>query len=186
MAEALAVRDRGTVLRITHEGMVKYHGRLHIGGVALAFKVLEMAFPILLPGGDPAREKIGFLSGLGENGRGAIDGVEMVPRARSRGKMALDPALVKDKEAPEAPNGGHYYFEVDNGNRRVGIALKQGLISGEFIELSRKAKTDAMVPEEAARLIELREGLALLLMSKDPKDLFDVTLPACRGAASTS
>lgn len=176
MKDQLVVMDREDVLHITYEEMVKYHGRFHIGGVALAFKVMEMAFSLLLPDGTPEREKIGFLSGLGPNGRGIIDGVEMVTRANSRGRMILDLEAVRDKAAPEAPNGGCYYFEVEYDGRKVGLALKPGLISSEFTDLSRKAKAGALTPDDTQRLRLLREGLAHFLMSQEPQAILDVLL----------
>jgi hypothetical protein len=176
MKDQLVVRDREDVLHITYEDMVKYHGRFHIGGVALAFRVLEMAFSLLLPDGIPEREKIGFLSGVGSDGRGIIDGVEMVTRARSRGRMVLDLEAVRDKAAPKAPNGGCYYFEVDYDGRKVGLALKPGLISSEFTDLSRQAKTGTISADDMQRLRLLREELAQFLMSREPQAIFDVVL----------
>ncbi len=44
MKNVLMVKDRGNVLQISYEDMIKYHGRFHIGGVAMAFKALELAF----------------------------------------------------------------------------------------------------------------------------------------------
>lgn len=175
MENKIAVRDGQTVLEIGYEEMALYHGRLHIGGVALAFKVLKMAFGILLPGEIPERQKIGFLSGLGENGRGVIDGVEMVTRARSRNRMVLDLEAVRDKPAPEAPNGGRYYFEVEYDGRTVGLSLKEGLISPEFTTLSRKAKAGTLGPEEDQRLCTLREHLADFILSKEPAELLIVS-----------
>jgi hypothetical protein len=172
--EPITIMDRSTVLQITYNEMVKYHGRLHIGGVALAYQVLRLAFAILLPGGIPDREKVGFLSGLGESGRGVIDGVEMVTRARSRGALLLDLDRVRNKPGPEAPNGGRYFFEVDYDGRRVGLALKSGLITAEFTLLSRAAKAGGMTAAETDRLTALREGLATLLLSREPAEWFDV------------
>ncbi len=176
MNDRISVRDGEELLEFSYEDMVKYHGRFHIGGVALAFKVLQMAFSILTPQHPPERDKIGFLSGLGPNGRGIIDGVEMVTRARSRGKMVLDLEAVRDKEGPRAPNGGRYYFEVEYDGRKVGLAMKPGLTSPEFAALSRKAKALTLTQDEARRLRLLREELAASILSKEPGELFNVVL----------
>ena len=73
------------------------------------------------------------------NGTGVVDAVEMATRARTRGKLTADCEAVKDKLAPDAPNGGKYYFEVEYDGRKIAVPLKDGLIPNEFIVLSRKA-----------------------------------------------
>ena len=174
MNSTLKVKDRDTVLDIFYEDMIKYHGRFFIGGVAMAFKALEMAFDTLAPGEIPEREQISFLTGLGLAGMGVIDGVEMVTRARSRDKINTDIRLVKGRPAPDAPNGGKYYFEVEYGSRAIGFAIKDGLIPEKFISLSRKAFVGPLSEDEATELQQLKEELAAILMSKETKDLFTV------------
>lgn len=173
MKDTFAIKDRDTVLHISYDDMIKYHGRFYIGGVALAFKSLEMAFSRLLKNEIPSREKISYLSGLGMNGMGVIDGVEMVTRAWSRGELIADTKLVKDKPGIDAPNGGKYYFEVGYDGRRVGLAVKEGLIPLEFKVLSRKALKGEISDEEAVRLQQVKEELASTLMSNKAEDLFN-------------
>lgn len=171
--EPLRVRDHGTELAIGFEDLVKYHGRRYIGGVALAYRLLEHGFRLL---GEPApeRERIGFLSGLGPAGEGVADAVEMATRARTRGSLVLDTSLVAEREAPEAPNGGKYYFEVVVGDKRVGLALRPGLIPPEFVALSRKARREGLSPAEETRIQELKEGLAEFILQAPVEDLFEV------------
>ena len=51
MEKYIRVKDRDTVLEISYEDMIKYHGRFNIGGVALAFKALELGLSKLVPAG---------------------------------------------------------------------------------------------------------------------------------------
>lgn len=44
MGNKLVFEDRVGIVEITYEDMIKYHGRFHIAGVAMAYKVLELAF----------------------------------------------------------------------------------------------------------------------------------------------
>lgn len=170
---ALKVRDRDDVLTIAYEDMIKYHGRFNIGGVAIAFKVLEMAFAKLIPGEIPAREKINLVSGMGMAGMGLIDGVEMVTRAWTRGRMIADDQLETRLPALDLPDGGKYYYEMEYAGKRIAMALKDGLIPEEFMVLTRKAKAGTINHDEAQRLQAVKEAIAAALMLRDPEELFD-------------
>lgn len=174
MQEAIAVKDRDKVLRISYEDMIKYHGRFHIGGVAMAYKALELGFAKLLPGEIPSREKVGFASGLGESATGVLDAVEMATRARTRGKLLVDTALGRDTAAPDTPAGGKFYFELDYDGARLGLVLKEGLVPEEFMTLSQKAMARELDRQGAQRLQEVKEEMADLLMSKEAEELFDI------------
>ena len=129
MAQVLRIKDRGTILEIGFEDLLKYHGRFYIGGVALAFKLLELAFRELTPNAIPDRERIGFTSGLGVHGPGVIDAVEMVTRAKTRGQLISDTDAVQEKPGIVAPEGtGKYYFEIRYGDQNIGLAVKPGII----------------------------------------------------------
>ncbi|MEN6348888.1 MAG: hypothetical protein ABFD08_05735 [Syntrophomonas sp.] len=174
MQNSIKIKDRGTVLEISYEDMIKYHGRFHIGGVAMAFKAMELGFKNLLPDGQiPDRKKVAFSSGLGEAATGVPDAVEMTTRARSRGKLVINPDLGKDIEAAVAPNGSKFYFELEYDGKRIGLALKEGLVPEEFITLSRKAINKALDQEGSERLQEVKEEMAASLMSHKAEDLFN-------------
>lgn len=165
--------DRDIMLNISYEDMIKYHGRFNIGGVAISYKVLELAFSKLSPEQIPAREKINFVSGMGLAGMGLIDGVEMVTRAWTRGRMKADDKLATRIPALDLPDGGKYYYEMEYEGRKIAMALKDGLIPEEFMVLTRKAKAGKINPEEAQRLQVVKEDIAAALMSTDPEELFD-------------
>jgi hypothetical protein len=173
MGNILKICDRDMVLEISYEDMIKYHGRFNIAGVALAFKVLELAFLKLAGKEIPAREKISFFSGIGNVGMGVIVGVEMVTRARTRGKLIADAGAARGKPAPDTPEGGKYYFEVGCGNKKIGLSLKEGMIPEEFMILSRKAYAGELNEGEAKRLQVVKEQIAAAVMSKEAVDLFD-------------
>lgn len=174
MKNTLAIKDRDTVLYISYEDMIKYHGRFHIAGVAMAFKALELGFSKLLTDEIPARNKVAFASGLGESATGVLDAVEMATRARSRGKLAVDTALGKDITAPPTPAGGKFYFEITYDEVKIGLALKEGLVPEEFMILSQKAINRSLDQEGANRLQEVKEEMAANLMAKKAEELFNV------------
>ncbi len=173
MDNFLSIMDRDTLLNISYEDMIKYHGRLHIGGVAIAFKVLQLGFSILSPGVIPSRGKFDFASGLGESATGILDGVEMVTRARSLGKMRADTSLEHRIPAPEAPNGGNFYFELGYDGKILALSLKDGLVPEVFIELSRRAMARQLDSQGHTRLQEVKEELAAALMSGSAENLFN-------------
>ncbi|MEA4925527.1 MAG: hypothetical protein VB084_09475 [Syntrophomonadaceae bacterium] len=174
MENTLAVKDRDTVLHISYEDMIKYHGRFHIGGVAMAFKALELGLGRLVPNEIPSRHKISFTSGLGESATGVLDAVEMSTRARTRGQLAVDPNLGQDLGAPETPNGGRFCFEIAYDGVKLGLVLKEGLVPQEFMDLSRRAIARTLDREGARRLQEVKEEMAAALISKPAEELFKV------------
>ena len=167
------ITDRSDILEISYDDMIKYHGRHYIGGVAIAYKVLELAFDQLLGGQIPAREKISFASGMGLSGMGLLDGVEMVTRTWTRGRFTADHDLPCRIPAPSLPRTGRYYYELSYEGRTIAMALKEGLIPDEFMMLSRKAGDQALTEAEAVRLQEVKEELAATLMGSDPASLFN-------------
>ncbi|MCL4463704.1 MAG: hypothetical protein M1551_07760 [Firmicutes bacterium] len=88
MSEAIYVKDQETVIAISYPEMLKYHGRAYLAGVAMAFKLLELALSILAGEEIIPRDKISIL--LAVNGPGIIDGIEMVTRANTHGRLTVD------------------------------------------------------------------------------------------------
>jgi len=171
--DCICIKDRDTILEITYEDMIKYHGRFHIGGVAMAYQALKLGLSRLLSDGEiPRREKISFVSGLGETATGVLDAVEMATRARSRGQLGIDTELGKDVEAEIAPNGSKFYFELSYDGKKVGLALNKGLVPEEFIVLSRKAMARQLDAAGAVRLQEVKEVMAADLISRPAAELF--------------
>lgn len=176
MEPALLIKDHQDVLAISFQDMVKYHGREFIGGVAMAFKLLELAFSQLSPAEPPAREKITVL--IGVQGPGIIDGLEMVTRAKSRAAMLVDPQTAAGTAAPDAADGcgGRYYFEITYQNSKRLYSLKHGLLPAEFITLAYKTHDGTLTAAEGARLALLKEEIAEFLLARPAAALFDVTI----------
>lgn len=175
LAKYIKVQDRDTVLEISYEDMLKYHGRFNIGGVALAFQALELGLSRLLPAGDiPKRHKIAFNSALGDSATGVVDGVEMATRAYSRGCLSTSMDCGRDIAAPVNPDGGKFYFEVIYEGVKLGLALKEGLIPEEFTALLRTALARGLDDLEQQRLQEVKEQIAATVMAMEAKDLFNL------------
>lgn len=169
MKEWLKVRDRGDVLLIDYKAMVKYHGRMNIGGVALAFKVLEYAFAKLSPHEVPQREKTEIFTAF--PGSGAIDGFEMVTRAVTQNRFRLDETF----EAPGALPAvtGQFYFRITYRGKTLAVTPRGGLIPDRFFELSRKRKAGKAAPEDTIEFQGMKEALADALMGLNAEDIFE-------------
>jgi hypothetical protein len=178
MADYIEIMDGKTLLRISYEDMIKFHGRFNIGGVAIAYKAIELGFARLSPGKIPRREDTGFFSGM--SGSGVLDGAEMVLRARTRGTLVVDPAL----GAVNATAGGcrgRFYFEVRLGTQVIALALKEGFVTPEFTMLAKGFNEGTLTPDQLSRLQQVKEELAAAIMAKPAEQVFDEVRPTGAG-----
>ena len=84
MTPTIEVLDQGRRIAFSVEDMMRYHGPGSPGGVAHAFKVLELALPLLDPDGPCERREIVVKTAFG--GRGARDAFSL-PRVITGGPM---------------------------------------------------------------------------------------------------
>jgi hypothetical protein len=171
---AIQIKDQENLLTIPCENLVNYHGREFIGGVALAFQLLRFAFDRLSPHQAPQRREIELK--IAVNGPGIIDGIEMVTRACSRGKLVVEAALANGIDAPDAADGlgGRYYFELTVAGQQLCCSLKPAVLPEEFIALARKTHDGSISTLEQRRLQTLKEEIAEQLLSLNPEMLFDI------------
>lgn len=173
MLDDIRIKDGNDLIAISYQDLLKYHGREFIGGVALAYKLLELVLRELIPDGVLNREQITVISGV--YGPGIIDGIEMVTRAQRRGALVINPQLAADKLAPDAADGqgGKYYFEIIYAEQRLIVTLKYSLLPAEFINLAYKTHDGTITEVEKIRLRNLKEEIAEFLLSQQADDLFD-------------
>lgn len=162
----LVVLDQGGSISISFDDLVKYHGRSSIAGVAHAFKAMERAFPLLSPGQPPERYDITVESGF--PGGGARDAFEMVTRAVTGDRYGLAPEAAA-AQAPEAP-GGHFFFRLGYRGTVVDLVLRAGLVPEEFLQLACR---EAPTPAEADRAQQVKEDMAVRLLSLPPDEVYD-------------
>jgi len=162
--ENIPVFETGVLLEISFEDCIKYHGRSSIGGLALGFRLLQLAFADLVTGAHPDRRAISVTTSFG--GPGFRDAVEMVTRAVTRGVYVVD-ALRATKTAPESP-AGPLWFEVRIGDGVARYEVVQGAVGEEFVRLGRKSRAGTLTDEEAPLWIEQKERLAKALMASSP------------------
>ena len=154
---ALVVVDQGVRLAFSFADLMRYHGPGSPGGVAHAYKVLERALPLLAPDGVPERREVTVRTAFG--GPGARDGFELVLRAVTDGRYTVDPELARPERGRAAER---FVFVLGHRERKVTLAVRDGFVTDEFIDLAR---TDRRTPEQEMRLTALKADMAERVMA---------------------
>lgn len=178
----LLVRDRRDVLAIDFDDLVKYHGRASIGGVALAYRLMQAAFAALSPDTPPDRRAITILTAF--PGLGAADAFEMVTRCRSENRYRVDTAL--DAPGAAAAATGRFFFQFTTPTGAIALGVREGVIPAEFIDLVRKNTALPLEGRDRARLEELKLLLAEQVLSLPEEALFAKLPTRCCPSGSGS
>jgi hypothetical protein len=145
----VTVRDQDGVVAIGQDDLVRYAGPGQIVASALCLRLFARSFADLSPEGPPLRDEIRVL--LAFPGPGILDGVEMITRARTRGRLVVDPAA-GPASAPRAPVG-RFFFAVAIGARSRGYALAPGFFTEAFLtQVTRHQEGAGSAAERAAYL----------------------------------
>ncbi|MCW3009299.1 MAG: hypothetical protein JWP17_3925 [Solirubrobacterales bacterium] len=163
---SLHVVDRGTLLTFAFDDLMRYHGPGSPAGVAIAFKVLELGLPLLESGAPPARRKIDVRTAFG--GPGARDAFELVTRAVTEGRYAVDPQLARPARGRTLER---FVFELVHPPATATLLLRDGFVDDEFIDL---ASMDSRSAAQEARLDVLKRALATRVMASAAADVVEV------------
>lgn len=165
----LSVNEDGRTLDFTFADLMNYHGGGSPGGVAQAFKVLELTLPLLSPDEPPERREISLRTPFG--GPGFRDAVEMVTRAVTGGRFVEDPGLVE----PElGRNRDQFVFHVAYRDRSVTVRIRDGVTRDDFIELLHTANRTS---EQDAHFETLKREFADRLMAGPAAAAYEVNGP---------
>ena len=133
--------------------------------MAVGFKALERALPLLDPDGPCERREIAIETAFG--GPGARDAFELVTRAVTGERLRLDPSLAR----PELGRARErFVFRFGYRAREVTLVLRDGLVTDEFIDLAR---TENRSTGEGRRLDELKRDLAERVLARPAAEVFD-------------
>ncbi len=174
---SLTVRDNGLTIPISFDDIVRYHGRSSIAGAAHAFKAMERAFPLLSPEQPPDRYLVVVTSGF--PGDGARDAFEMVTRAVTGDRYSVAPELA-GAGVPEAPGGG-FFFRLSYATTVVDLALRDGLVPKEFVEVACK---EAPSEDDAEHAQRLKEEMAARLLGLPPDEVYDADVTSGRSSTA--
>jgi hypothetical protein len=164
----LVVVDRGRRLAFSFTDLMRYHGPGSPGGVAHAFKVLERALALLHPDGSVERREIVVETAFG--GPGARDAFELVTRAVTEDRYRVDLALARPQRGRALER---FVFRLAYRGRAVTLAVRDGFVTDELIELARR---DARSAAEQARLDVLKREMAERVMAAPADEVYDATL----------
>ena len=165
----LKVIDEIGEITLDYEEMKKYHGKDYWGGLALSFKVLELAFKKLGDGKVPRRDKIRVVTAL--NAPGVMDGLEYITRAVSDKRITIDLSIGKGLIAPS----GKFYFEVYYGNKKkITVWLKDGFLPEGFVELAKKCRNGSADEKEITRWKDLKKEIGCLIIKKNPQEILEI------------
>jgi hypothetical protein len=162
----LAVLEAGKKLTYTIDDLTVYHGFGFPGGVAHAFKVMELALPRLDPGSPPERRDIWIETPF--KGPGGRDAFEMVTRCVTDGRYKVDPGLMK-LERGEILKG--YVFNLTYRGRTLYLQIRDGHVREEFILLGRKS---GRTEDEEKRLAFLKQEMADRLLATPAEEVYEI------------
>jgi hypothetical protein len=164
--DLVVVEEHGRELPFTFDELLRFHGGGSPGGVAIAFRALQRALPLLADGGRVARRDVHVRTAFG--GPGARDGFEAVLRAVTDGRYVLDPSLARPALGLARER---FVFVLTHGSGAVTLVLRDGFAGDELVTLAR---TDPRSPAQEARLTEVKEELCRRVMAQPADAVFDV------------
>lgn len=165
MTASIEVVDRGRRITFGFDDILRYHGHGSPGGAALGFKVLERALPLLDPEAPCERRELVVETAFG--GPGARDAFELVTRAVTGDRFRLDPALARPERGRTLER---FVFRLSYRDRSATLVLREGFVTGEFIDLAR---TEERTTEQEQRLDALKLELAERVMARPADEVYD-------------
>ena len=168
MTEVVTVTERGRELAFGFDDMNRYHGGGSPAGVATAFKVSPARIFGAVPrGATVLRRSVVIRTAF--RGPGARDGFEAVTRAVSDDRFAVDRTLLRSDLGRLRED---FVFAVSIGGEPVVLALRDGFVTDEFLDLAR---TPDRTAEQEAHLDGLKRQLAERLLATPADQIYDVT-----------
>lgn len=165
----LVVADRDGLVAIGRDDLVRYAGPSQIVASALMLRLFARAFADLSPDAPPHRDAVTVLVAF--PGDGILDCVEMITRARTRGRLVVDETAGPPEALPSIV--GRFYFEVAIAGRRRGYWLKPGYFTDGFLAQIRRHQDGAGSAEERADYQIAKHTLIGRLLGAPDDALFD-------------
>ena len=163
---SIRVLDDGLPIDFTFQEMLNYSGPGSPGGVAMAFKAMELAFPLLDPNGPLARREVVIDTAF--RGPGARDGFELVTRGLTEGRYTVD----AERERPERGTTlEQFVFHFAYRGAGCTLLVRDGHVTDEFIALARSPD---LSPADQQRFTAMKQDLADRLMASAAADVFEV------------
>jgi hypothetical protein len=165
-ADTIELVESGQRISFSFADVLKYHGPGSPGGAAHAFKVLERALPLLDPHGPCERRAIVVEPAFG--GPGARDAFEMITRAVTGDRFRVDPSLARPERGRTLEA---FTFRLVYRDRTVTLAVREGFVTDEFIDLARTQHRDM---DQERRLDALKREMADRVLARPAGEVYDV------------
>ena len=150
----LRVREGERRLWFTYDDLLRFNGHHSPGGVALAFKAMELALA-----GCPERRSVEVATAF--PGPGARDAFECVLRAVGDGRYSVDAALARPELGPDRER---FVFRIAGAE----LQLREGFVVPEFTALLARERSAA----DDARLEVLKAELAERVIAAPAEAVF--------------
>jgi len=160
----LEIRDRQGIKPLRYNEAVKYHGRHHLAGVALGWKLLEGVLSRC--DGIPSRDSI--LLTVGATPPGVTDCLEYATRAFSRRRAIVDEGFMG---GPRVCCGSlSFAFRCTEG--RILATVRDNVLPRQVVDTAIRIDAGMADDEDIAYWRKSSQELAGQIMKKSPESLF--------------
>ncbi len=164
----ITVRDRDGLVAIGRDDLIRYAGPSEVVASALCLRLFARAFKDLSPDTPPTRNDIKVLVAF--PGDGILDCVEMITRARTRGRLTINTEAGPEGVPPSIV--GRFYFEVSIAGKAKGYSLGHGFFTDAFVTQIRRHMDGTAAPEEFADYQVAKHALIGRLLGTPDHELF--------------
>lgn len=164
----ITVIDGGRPHCFSYAEMEKYHGPLAPGGIALAYKMMQLSFPVFSPDGPIQRLELEVETSF--PGLGVKDSFEMVTRAVSRDCYRFDLSVGDAYEDRGYLRG--FVFRLTYRGQTLTMILRENIVRDEFLALVGKGRERSK--DEEIQFMWLKEDLGARIMQLHETTVFEL------------
>jgi len=167
----IKVKDDCGEFDLYYDEMKKYHGNDFVGGIAMAYKIVETTLDLTTHDKTLNRQDFFFTTAI--EGPGIIDGIEYLTRAITQKRYTVQKDL--NIKAPKAPDG-YFTFKITHNKKTIYLTLKDWVFSDQFSLVATKCLNGTATKDEFTQWTDWKEGLELILTSSDYHKVFDIEI----------
>ncbi|TBL77299.1 hypothetical protein [Paenibacillus thalictri] len=167
----IRIMDGPDELHISFADIEKFHGRLALMAVAVAFRAQQAAFKELFGDQAPQRKDISIMSG--HAGPGFRDSFEFVTRALTRGVYTVDVNYPKGQHDPYRPQSYAYVISSATAGS-IEVTLKENFLPPVFYDYLKKSREGTMTDADNEEFRNLKISLSKHALALPQDELLEV------------